>query len=117
MDSMPVYNIQSEVYLLLYTEVQSSFCPYMFRQKTLDRINFRSSKSSTKCTMCPHWSVGVTRCWSCAWSHDSLSHGIDKMSDPVMLSIFGVHLLMFVQVDVTFMRDLRLFQCYHLVSM
>ena len=43
--------------------------------------------------------------------------GIDKMSDPVMLSIFGVHLLMFVQVDVTFMRDLRLFQCYHLVSM
>ena len=39
------------------------------------------------------------------------------ISDPVLLSIFGVHLLMFVQVDVTFMRDLRLFQCYHLVSM
>ena len=43
--------------------------------------------------------------------------GIDKMADPVMLSIFGVKLLMFVQVVVTFiMRDLRWFQCYHLVS-
>ena len=34
--------------------------------------------------------VSGWRCWSCAWSHDSLSHGIDKMADPVMLSIFGV---------------------------
>ena len=51
-----------------------------------------------------------------AWSHDSLSHGIDKMADPVILSIFRVQLLMFVQVVVTFMRDLRWFQCYHLVS-
>ena len=91
----------------------------VFTQKKLDRINFRSGKrgSSTKSTRCHHWSVGVTRCWSCAWSHDSLSHGIDKMADPVMLSIFGVQLLMFVQVVVTFMRDLRWFQCYHLVSM
>ena len=32
------------------------------------------------------------------------------MTDPVMLSIFGVQLLMFVQVVVTFMRDLRWFQ-------
>ena len=53
--------------------------------------------------------MGVTPCWSCAWSHESLSHGIDKMADPVMLSIFGVQLLMFVQVVVTFMRDLRWF--------
>ena len=49
-------------------------------------------------------SPGVTRCWSRAWSHDSLSHGIDKMTDPVMLSIFGVQLLMFVQVVVTLMH-------------
>ena len=48
--------------------------------------------------------MGVTRCWSPAWSRDSLSHGIDKMADPVMLSIFGVQLLMFVQVVVTFMH-------------
>ena len=48
--------------------------------------------------------MGVTRCWSPAWSHDSLSHGIDEMADPVMLSIFGVQLLMFVQVVVTFMH-------------
>ena len=100
------------------SDLPTRFKRALFRQKKLDRINFRSGKSSTKCTRCPHWSVGVTRCcWSCAWSHDSLSHGIDKMSDPVMLSLFGVHLLMFVQVDVTFMRDLRWFQCYHLVSM
>ena len=50
---------------------------------------------------------GVTRCWSRIWSHDSLSHGIDKMADPVMLSIFGVQLLMFVQVVVTFMHVRR----------
>ena len=48
--------------------------------------------------------MGVTRCWSPAWSHDSLSHGIDKMADPVMLSIFGVQLLMFVQAVVTLMH-------------
>ena len=48
--------------------------------------------------------MGVTRCWSPAWSHDSLSHGIDKMADPVMFSIFGVQLLMFVQVVVIFMH-------------
>ena len=89
----------------------------LFTQKELDRIIFRSGKSSTKCTTCHHWSVGVTRCWSLAWSHDSLLHGIDKMADPVILSIFGVQLLMFVQVVVTFMRDLLWFQCYHLVSM
>ena len=51
-----------------------------------------------------------------AWSHDYLSHGIDKMADPVILSIYRVQLLMFVQVVVTFMRDLRWFQCYHLVA-
>ena len=88
----------------------------LFTPKELDRIIFRSGKSSTKSNRCHHWSVGVTRCWSLAWSHDSLSHGIDKMADPVILSIFGVQLLMFVQVVVTFMRDLRWFQCYHLVS-
>ena len=54
----------------------------------------------TKSTRCHNWSVGVTLCWSCAWSHDSQSHGIDNMADPVMLSIFGVQLLMFVQVVV-----------------
>ena len=37
--------------------------------------------------------MGVTRCWSRAWSHDSLSHGIEKMADPVMLSIFGIQLV------------------------
>ena len=73
------------------SDLPTRFKRALFRQKKLDRINFRSGKSSTKCTRCPHWSVGVARCWSCAWSHDSLSHGIDKMSDPVMLSIFGVH--------------------------
>ena len=39
--------------------------------------------------------------------HMILSHGIDKMADPVMLSIFGVQLLMFVQVVVTFMHVRR----------
>ena len=48
--------------------------------------------------------MDVTRCWSPAWSHDSLSHGIDKMADTVMLSIFGVQLLMFVQVVVISMH-------------
>ena len=93
----------------------------LFTQNRLDRINFRSGKRgrvrTTKSTRYLHWSVGFTRCWLCAWSHDSLSHGIDKMADPVMLSIFGVQLLMFVQVVVTCMRDLRWFQCYDLVSM
>ena len=99
------------------SDLPTRFKRALSRQNKLDRINFRSGKSYTKCTRCPHWSVGVTRCWSCAWSPDSLSHGIDKMSAAVMLSIFGVHLLMFVQVDVTFMRYMRLLQCYHLVSM
>ena len=91
----------------------------VFTQKKLDRINFRSGNGGRVLRNPP----GVTRCWSCAWSHYSLSHGIDKMADPVMLSIFGVQLLMFVQVVVTFMHvqqpiyDLRWFQCYHLVSM
>ena len=91
----------------------------LFTQKKLDRINFRSGKRGRVLRNPPGVTTGqwVTRCWSCAWSHDSLSHGIDKMADPVMLSIFGVQLLMFVQVVVTFMRDLRWFQCYHLVSM
>ena len=35
---------------------------------------------------------------------DSMSHGFDKIADPVVLSIFGVQLLMFVQVVVTFMH-------------
>ena len=90
----------------------------LFRQKKLDRINFRSGKRGRVLRNPPGvttgQSVGVTRCWSLAWSHDSLSH--DKIADPVILSIFAVQLLMFVQV-VTFMRDLRWFQCYHLVSM
>ena len=69
-------------------------------QKKLDRINFRSGNGGRVLRNPP----GVMRCWSRAWSHDSLSHGIDKMADPVMLSIFGVQLLMFVQVVVTFMH-------------
>ena len=70
----------------------------VFTQKKLDRINFRSGNSGRVLRNPP----GVTRCWSRAWSHshDCLSHGIDKMADPVMLSIFGVQLLMFVQVVV-----------------
>ena len=68
----------------------------VFTQKKLDRINFRSGNGGRVLRNPP----GVTRCWSRAWSHDSLSHGIDKMADPVMLSIFGVQLLMFVQVVV-----------------
>ena len=71
----------------------------VFTQK-LDRINFRSGNGGRVLRNPP----GVTCCWSRAWSHDSLSHGIDKMADPVMLSIFGVQLLMFVQVVVTFMH-------------
>ena len=68
----------------------------VFTQKKSDRINFRSGNGG-RLQRNP---LGVTRCWSRAWSHDSLSHGIDKMADPVMLSIFGVQLLMFVQVVV-----------------
>ena len=70
----------------------------MFTQKKLDRINFRSGNGGRVLRNPP--GDRVTRCWSRAWSHDSLSHGIDKMADPVMLSIFGVLLLMFVQVVV-----------------
>ena len=81
----------------------------VFTKKKLDRINFRSGNGGRVLGNPP----GVTRCWSRAWSHDSLSHGIDKMADPVMLLIFGVQLLMFVQV----VEILRWFQCYHLVSM
>ena len=65
----------------------------VFTQKKSDRINFGSGSDGRVLRNPP----GVTRCWSRAWSHDSLSHGIDKMADPVMLSIFGVQLLMFVQ--------------------
>ena len=72
----------------------------VFTQKKLDRINLRSGNGGRVLRNPP----GVARCWSRAWSHDSLSHGIDKMADPVMLSIFGVQLLMFVQVVVTFMH-------------
>ena len=78
----------------------------VFTQKKLDRINFRSGNGGRVLRNPP----GVTRCWSRGWSHDSLSHGIDKMADPVMLSIFGVQLLMFVQVVVTFMH-VRCFFC------
>ena len=66
----------------------------VFTQKKLDRINFRSGNGCRVLRNPP----GVTRCLSRAWSHDSLSHGIDKMADPVMLSIFGNQLLMFVHV-------------------
>ena len=72
----------------------------VFTQKKLDRKNFRSGNGGRVLRNPP----GVKRCWSRAWSHDSLSHGIDKMADPVMLSIFGFQLLMFVQVVVTFMH-------------
>ena len=69
----------------------------VFTQNKLDRINFRSGNGGRVLRNPP----GVTSCCcSRAWSHDSLSHGIDKMADPVMLSIFGVQLLMFVQVVV-----------------
>ena len=63
----------------------------LFTQRKLDRINFRSDKRGGVLRNPP----GVTRCWSPAWPHDSLSHGIDKMADPVILSIFGVQLLMY----------------------
>ena len=72
----------------------------MFTQKKSDRINFRSGNGGRVLQNPP----GVRRCWSRAWSHDCLSHGIDNMADPVMLWIFGVQLLMFVQVVVTFMH-------------
>ena len=72
----------------------------VFTQNKLDRINFRSGKRGRVLRNPP----GVTRCWSPAWTHDSLSHGIDNMASPVMLSIFGVQLLMFVHVVVTFMH-------------
>ena len=97
----------------------------LFTQKKIDRINVRSCKRGRVLRNphgCHHWPVGITRCWSPAWSHDSLSHGIDKMVEPVMLSIFGVQLLMFVQVVVTFMhvRQVSVLphldgpQCYHI---
>ena len=66
----------------------------VFTQKKLDRIYFRSGNGGRVLRNPP----GVTHYWSRAWSHDSLSHGIDMMPDPVMLSIFGVQLLMFVEV-------------------
>ena len=69
-------------------------------QKKLDRINIRSGNGGRVLRNPP----GVTRCYSRAWSHDSLSHAIDKMADPVMLSMVGVQLLMFVQVVVTCMH-------------
>ena len=75
----------------------------VFTQKKLDRINFRSGNSGRALRNPP----GVKRCWSRAWSYDSLSHGIDKMAEPVMLSIFRFQLLMFVQVVVTFMHVRR----------
>ena len=68
----------------------------MFTQKKLDRLDFRSGNGGRVLRNPP----GVTRSWSRAWSHDEMSHGIDKMADPVMLSIFGVQLLMFAQVVV-----------------
>ena len=73
-----VYHIQTFLgflYFFLYLQgplscVQTDFCRItmsgkvsdlptrfkraLFRQKKLDRINFRSGKSSTKCTRCPH---------------------------------------------------------------
>ena len=72
----------------------------VFTQKKLDRINFRSGNGCRVLRNTP----GVTRCWSRAWLHDSMSHGFDKIADPVVLSIFGVQLLMFVRVVVTFMH-------------
>ena len=42
----------------------------VFTQKKLDRINFRSGNGGRVLRNQP----GVTRCWSRAWSHDSLSH-------------------------------------------
>ena len=82
------------------SDLPSRYKRAVFTQKKLDRINFRSGNGGRVLRNPP----GVTRCWSRAWSHDSLSHGIDKMADPVMLSIFGVQLLMFVQVVATFMH-------------
>ena len=49
----------------------------VFTQEKIDRINFRSGNGGRVIRNPP----GVTtRCWSRAWSHDSLSHGIDKMA-------------------------------------
>ena len=72
----------------------------VFTQKKLDRIYFISGNGGRVLRNPP----GVARFWSRAWSHDSLSNYIDKMADTVMLSIFGVQLLMFAQVVVTFMH-------------
>ena len=45
----------------------------LFTQKKLDRINFRSGKSSTKSTRCHHWSV-VSRVVGHVHGHMILCH-------------------------------------------
>ena len=85
----------------------------VFTQKKLDRINFRSGNGG-RVLRNP---LGVTRCWSRAWSHDSLSHGIDKMADPVMLVDIRCSAVNVCPSRCDSARGLRWFQCYHLVSM
>ena len=79
----------------------------LFTQKKLDRINFRSGKRGKFLRNPPGVTTGqwVSRVVGHVHGHMILSHGIDKMADPVMLSIFGVQLLMFVQVVVTYARS------------
>ena len=50
----------------------------VFTQEKIDRINFRSGNGGRAlCGRVLRNPPGVTtRCWSRAWSHDSLSHGI-----------------------------------------
>ena len=64
----------------------------MFTQKKLDRINFRSGNGGRVLRNPP----GVTRCWSRAWSHDSLrSHSeisrVEPLSD-IPSRLFSVYL-------------------------
>ena len=89
-----------------------------FTQKKLDRLNFRSGNGGRVLRNPP----GVTRCWSRAWSHDSLSHGIDNMADRVRWQTRDGVDIRCSAVNVRpsccdSARDLRWFQCYHLVSM
>ena len=88
----------------------------LFRQKKLDRINFRSGKHGRVLRNPPGVTTGqwVSRVVGHVHGHMILCH---MVLQKVMLSIFCVQLLMLFQVVVTFMRDLRWFQCYHLVSM
>ena len=59
----------------------------------------------------------VTRCWSLAWSNDSLSHGIDKMADPVNIVDIRCSAVNVCpsRCDIYEKSAVVRFQCYHLV--